>query len=235
MKLSTISDLLVEKKSYSKIQNLISVKSHQSINYALELLDKNNILCVPVIDNSSKFIGFIDVLDICSFALQMHSRGEKTEQLLKCEVLKILNYSKIDSSFVVRESFSLQSVFDFFTKPSYSYPIVPSGHEDEGPKTVNRFPHRVAVLNCNEELIDIISQWDLAFFLEKRRASLSENILNSKIGSIKELIHPIVKIRIDEMFSEALEKMCSNRLRGIAVVDENGIINFNIFSLNVNV
>jgi CBS-domain-containing membrane protein len=84
------------------------------------------------------------------------------------------------------------------------------------PRTV---PHRVAVLDDEDRVADVLTQSDLISFFARHSAlfpSLSK-------GTLKELglLQPCVTVHFKTSFVDALRLLHDNRVSGVAIVDDN--------------
>ena len=223
----SIQTILNNKKS---LKSLKTVLESSNLKDVLTILLKSDILAVPVLDSSEKFIGFVDTLDITGFTLYEFKKRKTASDLLAHSCLDVINFSGTDASFVTKSTNSLLSLVEFFLTPLFIYPFQIQGSEEES-MVQPRFPHRVAVVDNDYKVVDIITQYDLVCFLNKIYSKLDTSYLQERIGTFANLFHPIVSCRIDTSAMDVIEILFTNRIRGVAITNESGLID-GVFSAN---
>lgn len=196
-----------------KQRNVISVESTTPLHVLLAVLKDNNILGAPVVDPVSKEIkGFVDVLDIAGYIIKeyrKHSQslfrtGETSglDHFLTAPTGNVINFSNWNDPVVVLESTSVSQVIEALVNPSRHWRV-----------------HRVAVLNMNNELVNVLSQWDILAFLHHNINTLPEHVKNKTVGELNLAKYPIM-VRLDTPFADALNVLYDSRVSGIALVDQ---------------
>jgi CBS-domain-containing membrane protein len=206
---STVSSIVDGKK------NLVYVDTETTLASILDVLEQNHILSAPVIDSHKQvFLGFLDVLDICGFILHSwnehsmsltsenwrerdYSRHEffatKAKEILSKQNNKIhlliADFSQVDKAYAIRTSSSIAELLRLFTDS----------------KGFSRI-HRVAVVDEEGRVVNVVSQSDVIRFLHANIHLLPKRAVRTveELG----LVHPIVMSRLDRPFYEVF-KCCS--------------------------
>jgi len=200
---SPLSVLLKHKKE------LVSVKETESLQHVMELLQKENILSVPVLDNDNRFIGFLDVLDIAGFVLatwrklsvHLDERHFPTNQFFHTPIGDVVNFSHLNKPVLIDEDKSIADAINLFKSPSTYFRL-----------------HRIGVVSAKGYLVNVISQSDIVRFAAQNLSHL-ENA-NEKLSTFSGLIRSPIMLQIDCPFSEALETLYKNKISGLALVDQ---------------
>lgn len=160
---------------------------------------------------SKSFLGFVDMLDIVSFAVSLleFNNGEidsqllfeNSQKMLSKQVKHIVDMSKINPVCQVRDISPLLQTIGVFQKGI----------------------HRVAVIGPDGQIVNILSQSDVVRFL----LSEVDNFLPVFDKTVAELnlgsSNPIT-IHQDELTIIALKKMHENKISALAVVDDHGLL-----------
>jgi CBS domain-containing protein len=202
--LSPLSTFLKHKKA------LVVVKETQSLKEVMELLQKENILSVPVVENDdpSKF-AFVDVLDIAGFVLatwrklsvHLDERHFPTKEFFDTPIGVVVNFSHINKPVLIDEDKTIADAINLFKSPSTYFRL-----------------HRIGVVSAKGVLVNIISQSDIVRFAAQNLSHL-ENA-NEKLSTFSGLIRSPIMVPIDSPFSEALETLYKNKISGLALVDQ---------------
>jgi len=189
---------------------LITVDQHSTMRDVLAVLQKNNVLSVPVVNYQTKeFYGLVDVLDIAGYVLDTWKKNSihmedlhfPSSGFFSAPVLDVLNFSGIDNPFFIDEGKSLADLITLFRHP----------------KNYSRL-HRAAVTR-EGSVVDIISQSDVVSFTAFKIHEFPVEKANTTIGMLQGLIRSPLMIRIDSSFVDALERLYKNRISGLALVD----------------
>jgi len=198
---TTIGSLISNKKP------LITLSLTSTIRQSLQVLSENNILSAPVVTQEGGIIGFVDVLDICGYVLQYwsqhvpkwNSKHFPSADFFNTHIGNVLNFSHVDTPFVVTASTSLKTVVDGLKLHKH--------HR----------VHRIAVEN-NGVIVNVFSQSDIVTFLHANIALFP--YADVEVSHLKIKRHPIL-VRLDTPMIDALRLLYDNRVSGIALVDEN--------------
>jgi 5'-AMP-activated protein kinase regulatory gamma subunit len=191
---------------------LVCVDSCDSVPEALQVLKKNNVSSAPVWDKTQKgFIGFLDVFDVVcllfdKFSLSDLEKGAKASQIT---VKEATNFSKYNPWCPVYIGKPLLSVMDMF-----------SGGE----------LHRIPILDEQGTIISLVSQSKVVEFLSD---SIHEfgSAATKTVGECFTLSRPVVSVTMNESVFDAFLKLKTNRVTGIAVLDNDSALAGN-FSAN---
>jgi len=197
---------------------LVMVQASDSISDVLEKLAQNFIQSAPVIDQNG-IIGFIDVLDLVSFACSIvgmertkpldHVMKKFMEEFNK-PVLEIMNISMRDRWMDIPSMRNLQDFVKQLAKPNV---------------------HRVTVSDETGH-IGIITQSSLLQFLYENRASLGERI-KLRVADLWPESKHIATIRYDESVIRAFRDITRDHISGLAVVNNEGKLVGNISASDI--
>jgi CBS domain-containing protein len=194
---------LVEKKP-----KLITISEKASLGDAMKILNDNQILSLPVVnERSKKFLGFIDVLDITGFVLTTWKQSSvalsqthfPTEEFFKTKVIEARNFSNVNYPVYIDIEDSVQDAIDLFTDPRSYFRL-----------------HRLAVME-NKKVVNIISQTDIIRFADANVDKIGAKDI--PIGGMTGLMRSPLLVRCDTPFVEALEILFKNRVSGLVLVD----------------
>jgi len=191
-------------------QKLLCIDANHTINDCLQLLKENNISACPVVDNkqNNKAIGFVDVLDICAYALHLwrtfcHSENAKFTEMINSRkffdtnIRELINFSGRDSFLHLPVTASLLDCFNCFYDNQFK-------------------SHRLILMNENGQAMKLISMLDLINFANQHINLIAFS--DSKINEAK-LLKACIMIRHDSMLANALSVLCDNGISGLALVD----------------
>jgi len=205
--LSLLEKTRVLDLSEKKKRDLVIIEESSTLKQTLHLLQKENILSVPMVSKTGLFMCIVDVLDIASIIYHEwrhvsveldhgHFPDDKFFDLPISEVL----HSKGKNTTFVNTTDNLLSVIHAFKSPE-------TGHR----------LHRVAVLDSNK-MVDVISQSDIINFVEQNISLLPKNVAEKTAEELK-IIHSPLMLTVDTTVSDALLTLCRNKVSGIALVD----------------
>jgi len=211
---TTVMDIIA-----NKAKRLIWFHKTTTLRKALQTLDQENILSAPILVDKENLIGFVDVLDIAGYilmtwkynsmnleSLSFQERNYARHSFFDVEVKDILNYSQTNPPVTVIQSTSLEQLLDIFCAPFTMFRL-----------------HRVAVVDSNNKLTNVITQSDIISFAAANKHFMPQDKATKSIKKIG-IVHPPVTIRIDARLYEALDMLYNNRISGLALVDEQGKI-----------
>jgi len=193
------------------ITNVISVPNNQKVRQTLEVLKGNNILSVPVYEGE-KAIGFVDVLDISAYALDLwknyaksyrrkeekfFSESEIAEKFFDTPVSDIVNYSGRNSFLQLDENASLGSAISLLQSRGYK-------------------AHRVAVMRNERQLVGLLTQFDVATFINHH---IDAFLLADRSLRDLNLVNTCVMVRLDRPFLDSLSLLAEHKITGLALVD----------------
>uniref|UniRef100_A0A6B2LCU7 CBS domain-containing protein n=1 Tax=Arcella intermedia TaxID=1963864 RepID=A0A6B2LCU7_9EUKA len=176
----------------------------------MKILNKENILSIPVIsEKETRFLGFVDVLDIASsvyhewLKVSSELNGDlfPDEKYFETPISELLNYSRIDYPYFVSTTDTIEKVIQLFRSPRVAHRL-----------------HRVAVLDENKKMVDVLSQSDIIRFAAANITKFKSK--KSKIAEELKIIRAPIMLKVDCSIADALLCVCNNMISGIALVDE---------------
>jgi len=187
----------------------------QSVGDALGVLYANDILSAPILNEETRVcMGNIDVLDLLAYVLSvpLDSSTWATEIALrfKTSIYRVVDFSKKDPFIPVLESTTLMDEI--------------SSHFQMG-------VHRVPIVNVSNTIVGILSQFDvLEFLLSKMEEGNYKDLNDLGKKNIQEIPYTskVVSVPITASLLTAFELMSANRLHGVAVVNEKGVLAGNV-------
>jgi len=194
-------------------QKIVSVSGSTKMKEVMEILKTNNILGVAIMD-SNRIFGFVDTLDICSFALHLWRKYDRKSRMrqgtsltstetetgrkfFEAESRDVLNFAKPYNIITVPHTSTLKDVFVALSEKSFK-------------------PHRVAIVNEKHEPLSILTQSDINNFA---MAHINLIPLNDRPIKAANLIKSPLMIRTDAYLSDALSMLTENSIFGMPVVD----------------
>jgi len=138
-----------------KHEEVLTVPADASVEQTLQLLHKNHLLSVPVVDKSGAVLGLVDLMDIVSFVLSV----SPDPLALKKEELQSL---EIAGRTMALEH--IKNVIDASGKDPY----VPISNKNKASMAIPYFAkgiHRLPVINDNGKLVGILAQSDIVRLL----------------------------------------------------------------------
>jgi len=198
----------------SVYNTIISVEVTDEVSKAFKLLIEHKILSVPVYDSfNRKYIGFLDMLDLIAHAFDKIDFSQCTEldQVLKSDV-----FTKSKCS----EVFSRSGRNPFYAIDIHS-PVL-MAMEFMSKKLV----HRVPVFDPSGSLVTIVTQSNIIKLLFDNLDRF--NYASLKLQDLDLGTKNVISINQQKKAIEAFKLIHSNKISGVAVVDDNGYLVGNI-------
>jgi len=188
-----------------------------TINDALKILAANAVLSAPVLNNETRMCtGMIDVLDMLGYVLAtpMDSPTWASEVIIRFNtpIYRAIDFSGRDPVISVSDTTNVAHVISKFFKVGI---------------------HRVLVRNSTSNIIGILAQVDVLRFLQKQ---MERVFLNDAVAlGLRSLIefdftNKVICIQDTSNLLAAFQLISSNRVSGIAVIDNNGALVGNVSS-----
>ncbi|OVF06610.1 hypothetical protein A9F13_20g01122 [Clavispora lusitaniae] len=230
----------------TEANKLITINSSCSVQKAYETLVDHNLTSVPVVlsqsdDGSTNYLSF-DYSDLNTYLLLIMNRisvddvlpsqdsdGRRPSlQERKDTLTSYINRAKKGEEVPVEIIVSLQP----------KTPFLRFKESDTLLKAVEVFgsgAHRVAIINNDNKISGILSQRrTIKFFWDNaRRFTSLDYLLNSSLQDLKVISSNPVTIQGDCPLIEALEKMFTERMSSLAVIDKNKSLVGNISIVDV--
>jgi len=196
---------LVETVAQNKATPII-FHSEQTVNELLEELSNSHISSAPVLDlGTNEPLGFVDTLDLAHFLLEGTKRGDitnRTEFFGKQKVSMIFDSSKRNSFVPIKMNSTLLAAANIFKQGV----------------------HRIPVMNEKNEIVSIISQSDVIYFLYENKDKLGTSF-NVKLKDMgEEVIHKIICTSKQARTMDAYGLFFSQGVNALAVVDDKGVL-----------
>ncbi len=149
-------------------QNLITLPSETSIGEALHIFDKYKILSAPVWEVEpgtlqKKFLGFIDLFDICNYLISLCATTKTAESGMKM-LTWILDAPSLE---IIGKSFHTSKIKDCIGKSRHVHfaTVSDKAHLATLIFIMQQGIHRVAVMNEKNELSNIVTQSNVVDFV----------------------------------------------------------------------
>jgi len=219
----SIIPLLMETKVKDLVDSsrkLVKTSYEEDVSSLMRKLSDANVLSAVVVDNG-RAIGFVDVLDVMAFLLDITSNStditKESIQNLKWEGTcfgieksgALLNLSQNNPFYSVTMDTSLWKVVEYFSQEV----------------------HRVGVMS-NGDLVNVIAQSDIIQFLAYKGVwigtKMEQSVLDSGISTLG-----AVTVDMNTNTLEAIKTLRTFKISGVAVVDMNGrlVANFSASDL----
>jgi CBS domain-containing protein len=200
-----------------KHRSVIELDAGSTLGSALHTLSKYDIISAPVRDGKV-ILGFLDVLDITGYILNEYKRESKSmhnqvhfpRHFLDIPIRNLINFSKWDDPILVMESDTVHDLIQILSSSARHF-----------------VPHRVGVMNINNQLVNILSQMDVITFLHANMGSLLESVRSRPVGDLRIIKSPIF-VRLDDPFIDAITTLYDARVTGIGLTDDQGRITGNL-------
>jgi CBS domain-containing protein len=206
----------------------VTIYATQTIQYALGLINKFRVFSLPVMNNQDHMIGIVDVLDIVKELVSQcfHDKKfdeAKAKQFFETTVDKLFlqQVTKARSkSFVISRHAKAKSVIHFMLL-----------HKKERFIIVDR----IVAGDCEEQpypeifFQGIISATDILKFLCRYPTWLKKDpLFHRKVRDLFEKFREPLVVKQSELASKVFSEMGHNDNKGVAVVDDNGKLLYNI-------
>jgi len=203
----------------SKHPQMIIADSKATIRDTLQLMHDNNILSVPVMNNSTNppfTLGFVDMFDVLSYLIHswdaaMSSNQEHPQMLLHSLFL-------LDNQFLHHPIADLPDCSD--------NDLFAAVVEEECASRLLRLyalgVHRVALINMQGEVRTVVSQSDLIRFLNNSKQLLGETVNKSirELGLIRE--NDLKVVSSEQPTIEAFKMLASLNISAAPIVNSQG-------------
>jgi len=206
----TINEWIDSKDSFL----MLMADEDESVATVIQKLGENKISSVPILGKSG-CTGVVDMLDLLTYAgtkmgyspLDPVSSKRAVKEFLAKTMKDLINVSGRNEFISVKQNAPFYDVIKLLSKPDI---------------------HRVAIVNKSNEFVGIITQSDLIRYIKENQQQLGSK-MNKKIKDLWKLGEKKVEsIHCDKFVIDALVRLETSRVSGIAVVDNHGKIVGNI-------
>jgi len=216
-----------------KQQSLVIIDSKEVLPKAFQVLSKKNIYSAPVYDSESQsYLGFLDLLDIVAFVVEIIDTQAKTK----------LSASKQDSIDLYDlleqiEKFDLEHTSRIIGLATKN-PMCPIHTGSSVKKALEVFvrsgARRLPVVE-GKHLKSILTQSALLHWLNANLSQLPAKLREKTVRELGIGLKEVFSVRIDTKAIEAFRLMAQRGIHGIAVLDENGEIFSNISAKDIKI
>jgi len=202
----TVDDVLFERE-------IVSLSVDSRVQDALTTLTENHIISAPVYDpTESKFVGFVDYNDLIELIVECY----KTRKAQGTHVFK--DVDSYLTSMALDAEHPFKSVLNLSRRNPYV--AVPCGTKllDVARllSQTDSIVHRIAV-EKDGKIVKIISQSHIVDILAANIKVFAHVLEGNLAGAA--FVKPVAAVAATTPILDALEKICQNRVSGVAVVD----------------
>jgi len=201
-------------------QQLVTLSMDQTVESVLDVLGRNNISSAPILGNDGKPLGFVDVLDLLAFMVRTSTKP-LTDTLMG-ESRKLTS----DDMQMLRKrtkDFKLQAVSDLidFSRRNPYHAFYEDQTVADTLSVFQKGVHRVALLDRNNKLIGVVSQFDII-----QRIAKDQNIpaLKMRVSESSGLNQNLMSVPLDTLAIDAFITMYQQGVSSLALLDNQGII-----------
>jgi len=212
------------------------VNSETSALECLILLQRERILCLPVMDveQTDQIVGLIDVMDICSFVVTLYDRTKGIENQIHAlfsfdrvfsqilegrKASEVMNYSGNNYCVPLKHTSSMRKVLNLISHDTTRVPIV-------------RFPSKLKCTGSKQKLLKFITRTDILQFITLNYQLFAPHFETSiqDSGVLTYDIHtvPTTKIAID-----CFRDIAFNHISAVGVINEDGILVDNLSARDI--
>jgi len=203
----------VKAEELQTFTHLCTVRLHDSLTAALNVLKEANILSAPVQGEDGKYVGLIDMTDIVAFVVEgikerqdqddHHHLGiggllEQRERFSQATVAEVVDFSKKNPYMPLPEGSTVRQVIQHMMH--------------------NRL-HRVPIVNGQEGIQNLVTQSGIIAFLSANVTKLGD-IANKTVEELNLGTHPVIAIHANKTAMEAFQLMHEAKVSAVAVVDD---------------
>jgi CBS domain-containing protein len=232
LKNDVLGHLYSKYKPFDKIsanqKKIFSVDSETSALECLKKLQKEKILCLPVMDihHRDRIVGLIDVMDICSFVVTLYDRTKGVEneihavfsfdrvftQILEGrKATEIMNYSGINYCYPLNHKSSLREVLNMICRNATHVPIV----------------RQPSLMHCTgstkRKLLRFITRTDILQFITLN-FDLFGTAFDVSIQDAGVSTHDIFTVETTKKAIDCFRDIAFHRISAVAVINEEGIL-----------
>mmetsp|Transcript_27195 Transcript_27195/g.37835 ORF Transcript_27195/g.37835 Transcript_27195/m.37835 type:complete len:307 (+) Transcript_27195:138-1058(+) len=201
----------VEEVGSSK--DIVVVKTDDPLEETVKCLEKNKITSAPVVDKSGAVQGYVDMLDIVNFIVEV----SPDEWCLTHDVLRSLETAGRAISLVPTGEIINASGRDAY---------IPVYENDPATEALSHFSygiHRIAIVDKEGAIKHSMSQSDMARVLsEELKRSHCKHVASKSVSSLGLGVSKPVVVEETTSVLEALKIMNKHSFSALAIVGENG-------------
>jgi len=187
---------------------ILKCQRSDSLTSVFKTLSSNKILSMPVLTKSGKFWGFIDILDIIKFMVDLV--GEHI-------------YSKKDFDFFALEEFQNSKVKDIMKYPVAKlnpfHPVMSTQSLLSVCEVLSTGVHRVPIINGEQELVNIVTQSSMLKFIYDHMEQIGGK-RKMKLKWMAMSDQYVLSVNQHEKAIDAFKLMKICKVSGVAVVSD---------------
>jgi len=213
-------------------KDIIFIESNTSIQEALEILSKNNLLSVPVRDHQDKFwIGFVDVLDILNFVIEMYTEGHQVQDQkwgTYCQEMETLSHRGIRFGIKPVSSIINESRTDSFRS------VFPDGTVFQlMQELLTGKVHRAPIVDERNNITAIISQSDIIQLIAQNLNFLG-SVGQKTVGELQlGTLEGLITMSVNAKAIHAYYLMYFHKVLGVGIVLPNGVLIGNLSASDI--
>lgn len=197
---------------------VVVVDSKDSLSKTFLTMVKNNILCAPVLDQSTnKFLGLIDMIDIACFVVDI---AKNTERLGT-------DYVDFLSKEEVFKGRATSDVADLSQRNKMFPVTVGSNLLEAVNKMATNHVQRIPIVDKDGHILNLLTQSAIIAYLSKHIDQIGPAI-NKTLKELNFEKKPVISIDHNKPAIDAFRLMTENRISGLAVLDNNKKLMANI-------
>jgi len=205
-----LAKIKVEEIDFSKKSEIICVSHKESLPSAFKKLIENNILSVPVINLDGTYSGFLDILDIVTFLIDLLGEDKLTKEDVNVE--KIEAFQNATVSQVMTYPISKKNPFHPFPVGSSLLSAI---------EVLAQGVHRVPIINADNKLVNILTQSSVLKFIQKNKHLLGEKE-NMLLKDMYLFDQYVLSVNEKEKAIDAFRLIRLTKVGALAVVNDEG-------------
>jgi len=215
-------------------QNLITVSAKEPVATAFRTLAQNNIYSAPVVDNETgECFGFVDMLDIVTFIVEIYERQHKKEPTGKRKSLSAFEdfYSLLSQV----EKFDLEQT-SCIVDLSKRNPMVPIKHDATLLECLELFAknkvHRMPIME-GKKIINVITQSGIVNWLSKHKSLLGASLCKKTLNDLQLGFKPLISVKMTDMTWDAFQTIVKHGVSAVGVLDNEGCLFSNLSAKDI--
>ncbi|GAM19569.1 hypothetical protein SAMD00019534_027440 [Acytostelium subglobosum LB1] len=208
-------------KDLSSRHEIVVSHRDESLQSIFDKLLKNKILSCPVLKQGGLFYGMVDLLDIIKFIVDETGKKhfKKATSFFEVEEFKNVNVGQL-MEYPYGKSIKYQKL-----SPSTS---LFTAFESLAKQSINR----IAVVDDREEVVDIITEFDLIHWVYDNVEKLGSR-RSRKVSQINAANQYVMSVLEDEQVIDAFKLIKIMGVGGVAVIQENGTLVGNLSARDI--
>jgi CBS domain-containing protein len=215
-----------------KNRKIIEINGSVTVSEALKVLAENNILSVPVWDkNDGDYLGFLDVLDIVNYVVNMYTVGTSVKEVQwekYCTDLELLQHRGIRFGMKpIKEIINASRKDEFI--PVYGHGTVYQLIEGVFYKGI----HRAPIMDELNKVRNCVTQSDVMEFIGKHMEVINPKLGGMTVGQLQLGTKDIITMSANSLAIHAFWEIYANRVSAVAVVNSSGSLVANLSASDI--